>query len=68
MLYVLALSPVASGVLTSSSLRKLLLPRHARAALVGLSVIVGAAAAVGGFFLWYDAIEIACEGRYECPL
>lgn len=68
LLYALALAPVASAVLTYVMVRKPRLPRHARGTFVALSFAAGVAAAVGGVFLWNDAIEIACEGRYECPL
>jgi len=68
MLLLLASAPLVSALLTYVALRNWLLPRHARGAFAALSFVAGLAVAFGGFFLWYDAIEIACEGRYECPL
>lgn len=68
LLYVLALSPVLSAVLTGRMLRGSSTSRLARSGLIVLSLAVGAAVAFVGVLPWYDAIEIACQGRYECPL
>lgn len=67
-LFLILLSPLASAGLTIRFLRPLGLSRRTRDGLVALSLAAGLAAAFVGVLLWWDAIEIACENRYECPL
>jgi hypothetical protein len=67
-LYLLAISPLLSTLFTGRMLLHSSVSARARAALVVLSLGAGIAAAFVGVVLWYDAIEIACQGRYECPL
>ena len=68
MLYVLALAPLAAAMLTWAMLRKRDVSRPARSRFAALSFVFGVGVAFLGFLLWLDAIEIACNGGYECPL
>jgi hypothetical protein len=68
MLYVLALAPILSTVLTLAMLRSKRMSRHQKANFVVLGFGAGIGAAVLGAVLWWDAVGIACDGRYECPL
>jgi hypothetical protein len=67
-LYLLALAPLVSVLLTGQMLLRSSTSSRGRARLIVLYFVVGVAAASLGVVLWFDAIGIACQGRYECPL
>jgi hypothetical protein len=65
---VLLVTPLVSAVATGVTVRRVAVSGAAKAGMVSVTLVVGIVAAFVGSFAWADAMEMACEGRYECPM